>query len=142
MKSYSLTSTEYFKMLTGIIMPAYPGRAIKTGDSWAGKVDTSKWTSYIPATDGTYTLKERKQGLALVEVNAEKMITNRPIPESGGRATYSATIKIEGNLEINEATGLPVYKQIKTRLAGDINDQGQTRPIQLKSTITVEQVQI
>jgi hypothetical protein len=137
-KSYSLTSSEYLKELTGIIIPAYPDRAVRAGDSWTGKVDTSQWTNFIPDTDGTYTLKQRRQGLALVEVNAEKMITDKTIPESGGRATYTATAKIEGNLEINEATGMLVHKQIKTRLAGEIKEQGQTRPIQVESTVTVE----
>ncbi|MFH1370713.1 MAG: DUF6263 family protein [Planctomycetota bacterium] len=137
-KSYPLTSTEYLKELIGFMIPSYPGQAIKVGDSWTSKVDTSKWTSYIPQTDGTYTLKEHRQGLALVEVNAERMIADKSIPESGGRATYTGTVKVEGNLEINEATGMLIHKQIKTRLAGDVNDQGKTWPIQVESTVTVE----
>ena len=138
-KTFSLTSAEYLKELAGNCLAPYPGKDVKIGGSWAGKF---KAILLIPVeTEGTYTLKKRTQGQALIEVNSKKPITDQPIPESGNRATFTGNVSVEGNLEINEANGWMFRKNVKMRLAGEIKERAKTMPATIEKIITVESVE-
>lgn len=138
-KTFSLTSAEYLKELAGNCLAPYPGKDVKIGGSWAGKF---KAILLIPVeTEGTYTLKNRTQEQVLLVVNSKKPIIDQPIAESGNRATFTGNVSVEGNLEINEATGWLVGKNVKMRLAGEIKEKAKTMPASIEKIVTVESVE-
>ncbi len=140
-KSYSNTSEEYLRYLTGNIIPSFPTRTMRAGNSWTDKIEISQLTPLPIEAEGTYTLKKGRQRDIVIEADSQYVITDKPIPQSGRQATYSGNVTVKGDFEIDKATGWLIHKEVKLRLDGEMKDRGKMRPISMESTIAVESVE-
>ncbi len=123
----------------------FPGQAIKVGDSWPQKTSTST-TMFNIELDTTYTLKERKDGIATIETtsvgtflpgeNGEIMGMQMNFNMQGGQT---------GTLAVDEATGWTIRSEIQQNYAGtieigapDSSDMNMTMPMTITTLVKTE----
>jgi hypothetical protein len=124
----------------------FPAQPIKVGDSWPQKTAMSASIFKI-ALDSTYTLTERKDGIATIAVDAvgtflpgessEMMGMKMNINMQGGQT---------GSLFVDEATGWTVRSEIQQNFAGTLgvgdpasnSDMTMTIPMTMTTLITTE----
>lgn len=142
-KDYKPISEDYLKELTDNITLPYPDQAVRAGDIWTHKfkIDTSQRLPIAIETDMTFTLTRQRQGLSSIEVKSEKTLADASIPDSGDSSFYTGSVTIEGNLEINEASGWLIAKKAITRLKGEIKENGVSMPVSVERTITVKSME-
>jgi hypothetical protein len=138
-------NNETLKEQMAKMMAIYPQNPIGIGESWTKKVLTSKG---VPALlDNTWTLKERKNGIAIVEVSSIIEPNPEAQPTKIGNVTLSYNVKGEqkGTIEIKEATGLITGGKIIQKLSGEIKmvgnpqaPQGLVWPMSIESIIKIE----
>ncbi|NIR46634.1 MAG: hypothetical protein GWN99_19700 [Gemmatimonadetes bacterium] len=134
------------EMLTRM-MAVYPTEPVVVGDSWTSR---NAITSGFPITiDATYTLRERRGGVAFVDVAA----TVESTPGAGGMQMGGTTLEFDlsgeqsGTLEIDEISGWVVRGTVAQDFSGQVQvDAGQaaaqsmTWPISIKGTMNLELV--
>jgi hypothetical protein len=130
-------------MLTSTLA-IYPTEPVGVGDSWSRRVEIS--TGFPVITETTWTLKERRNGRAVIDVQS----TVSANPEAPPLQMGAMAIRIElagdqsGTIEVDEATGWIVRGDVQQRLSGEASltgapeMEGLTWPMKVTGTITTE----
>jgi hypothetical protein len=126
----------------------YPATPVKVGDTWP-QTTTMSSSLFKVVLDTTYTLKERKDGVATIESVA---VGNFEPGENGEMMGMKMDINLKGGqtgtLSVDEATGWTVRSQVKQDFAGaimvsspDNADMNLSIPMTMTMQITTEPVQ-
>ncbi len=124
------------------MMAIYPDKPVRIGDSWNKRVTISKGFAMI--IDNTWTLKDRRDGIAVVEVKSTIKPNPNAKPLDLGPLTlrYNIGGKQQGEMEIDEATGWVMQAKMTQNLSGEVQVQsgagalGDMKwPISIKSNI-------
>jgi len=131
-----------------VIMP-FPGGFVEIGDSWQGK-------AVLPAEapidiDLAYTLKQIKQGVAVVGISSKIELVDEPTTTKDnplGVTKASMTGSYEGSVQIDSGSGWTVRKNATMRCSGEMKmppneqtPQEMTLPISMESITTVEPIE-
>jgi len=127
------------------MMAIYPEKPVGIGDSWTRKVVISKGFPMI--LDNTWTLKDRKGGVAIIEVSS----TVNPNPEAAPiemgtmRLSYDISGEQEGTIELQEATGWTTRAKFTQNFSGLVKiggtpqmPEGMSWPISIDSVVSYE----
>ena len=98
----------------------YPDHPVAIGDSWSGRSIVSQSSPMIFET--TWTLKERRQGRAVVSVNS-RILTNPealPLEFAQFKLTQEVTGQTTGTLELNETTGWIISASMDQQWSGEV----------------------
>lgn len=138
-------SKEAIKELTESSMAMYPDKPVGVGDSWSKKVVLSQ--GFVMILEHKWTLKERKNGVAVIEVNSV-VTPNRKAkpPEMGGtKISYEFSGKQQGLVQMQESTGLIIRSKINQDLSGQMEivsagakPQTMTIPLKIRGVATTE----
>lgn len=119
----------------------YPGKPVDVGDTW-----TRTWeqASFLPVSVAfTYTLKERKDGMARIEVDGKVSPHPNSFPtnEMGNEIDYELTGTISGHYMVHEANGMLASNELKQDLAGTCSmtppgGEAFTFPVKIKKAIS------
>ena len=163
MREYMLKGMEQFlseeamKEFTENSFMAYPDKEVGVGDSWT---QTVSMTRGLPMTIvNKCMLKDRKAGVAILDVSSEIKTSPNAKPTEMGptKMTYELTGKQQGQVRIDETTGLMLTSKVEQQISGQIKmamsappqaqkaDQNQPQappemiiPMKVKSTISME----
>jgi hypothetical protein len=122
----------------------YPDKPVGIGDTWQRRTTTTQGFPMI--IDSIYTLKERKDGIATIDVFA-MIQTNRdtgPTEMGGMKLQYNMSGSVTGIMEMQESTGWPIRSNENLRLSGSIIGQSpqmqqpMSIPMSISGTITQE----
>ncbi|TKJ36460.1 MAG: hypothetical protein CEE38_11640 [Planctomycetes bacterium B3_Pla] len=142
-------AAEKIRGTVGNVIMSFPGGPVETGDSWQGG-------AVLPAAapvdiDLTYTLKEKKQGVALIDINSKIDLVDEPAsnPDSPlGPTKASLTGSYEGSLQIDSKTGWMIHKKATMRCSGQMKmspneqmQQAMTMPVSMETVTTVEPIE-
>jgi len=137
-------SEEALKTNTENSFNMYPDNPIGIGDTWQRKTTMNQ--GFPMVIDAIYTLKERKNGIAVIDVFA-MIQTNRdvgPIEMGPDKIQYNMSGSVTGIMEIQESTGWIKHSNQNMRLTGSIIVQSPeiqqpiSMPISVTGTINVE----
>jgi len=123
----------------------FPEGPVTIGESWTKKVEITTGTPMI--LDNTWTLKDRKEGVAFIQ--GDSVIRSNPEVPSVERGSmginYELSGKQEGMIQVDEKTGWTIRGKLNQDFSGQVNiektEQMQDSlswPISIKSTITLE----
>ena len=127
------------------MMAYYPDKAVGVGGRWVQTMILSK--GFPMTIENTYTLKDRKNGTAILGVASTIKPNKKAEPLKMGQMTmtYTMTGTQEGTLSMDEATGWIRAGTLKQDIAGEIKldgipgaDQPMNLPMTVKSEITYE----
>lgn len=130
-------------MLTSTLA-IYPTEPVGIGDSWSRRTEIS--TGFPVVTETTWTLKERRDGVAVIDVQS----TVSANPDAPPLQMGAMAIRIElagdqaGTIEVDEATGWIVRSGVQQQLSGEASLtgapelEGMTWPMEITGTITTE----
>lgn len=125
------------------MMAIYPNQPVGIGDSWTERTVISRGLPMI--LDNTWTLKERKNGLAIIEVSSIVKPNPEAAPMEWGpaRLTYDISGKQKGTIELEEATGWTTSGKLTQQFSGQIKaegggqiPEGMSWPISIESVIS------
>lgn len=131
-------SEEALKANTESSFDMYPDTAISVGDTWTKR---STITQAFPMIiDTIYTLKERKDGIAIIDIFA-MIQTNRdagPAEMGNTKIQYNMSGSVTGILQMQESTGWPIRSKQNLRLTGSVMIQSpeMQQPISMPMSIT------
>jgi len=132
---------EIKNMLSDIIM-AFPERPLGIGDSWTDKVKI--WGKNYEI-EGTYTLKDRKQGTVTIGLSGKRTLEEEPfswVNNEGREVGFKIVGSCQGRFEVDQQTGSLVRSKIKLRFKGEVIDEEaenqMAEPILQEEIITVE----
>jgi hypothetical protein len=140
-------SKEAIKELMESSMAMYPDKPVGVGDSWRKKVVLSQGLAMV--LEHKWTLKERKKGVAVIEVSSV-VTPNRkakPMEMGGTKISYEFSGKQKGFVEMDELTGEIVRSKINQDMSGQMQmevvsagakPQTMTIPVKIKGVITTE----
>jgi len=140
-------SEDRVKIMGSNMMMAFPARPVGIGDSWADKESMS--IGFPIEIANTYTLKERKNGVAIVDVSSKMDFGEKDAPIDTGpvKINMEMTGRVRGTSQIDEASGWMIRSKMKMQLSGEIkiipNEQmpeGMTVPMTIDSVITVKPI--
>ena len=98
----------------------FPNQPIQVGASWPQK-NTLSNSLFTMAMDTTYTLTERKDGIATIAVKAiGTLLPGQPARMMGMEKKLTMQGDETGTVSINEATGWPIRTQIQQTFAGTL----------------------
>lgn len=134
------------EMLTRM-MAVYPAEPVTVGDTWSSR---NAVTAGFPITvDATYTLRERRDGVAFVDV----VSTVESTPGVEGMEMAGATLKFNlsgdqsGTIEIGESDGWVVRTRLSQEFSGQVEIDGgeaagqtMTWPILITGSMNLEQI--
>lgn len=139
-------SEEAIKESIEVSMAIYPDKPVGIGDSWSKTFTLSSSSAMI--LESTWTLKERKNDMATIEV----VSTVKPNPEA--KPMEMGTMKMEyrlsgtqqGMIQMQESTGRIMATKRTEELAGEVtatsaaspDAQGITIPMTIDSTVGIE----
>ena len=141
-------SEDKVKMMGSNMTIAFPSRPVGIGDSWTDKETMS--VGFPIEIDNTYTLKERKNGVAIVDTSSKMDLGKKGAPIDMGPMKMNMEMKgsYQGTSEINEASGWMIRSKMNMQLAGQVkiapNEQmpeGMTVPMSIESVITIEPIE-
>ena len=141
-------SEDKVKMMGSNMALAFPSQPVGIGDSWTDKETMS--VGFPIEIDNTYTLKESKNGVAIVDISSMMDLgENGASIEIGPmKMNMEMTGSVQGTSEINEASGWMIRSKMKMQLAGQMsiapNEQmpeGMTVPMSIESVITIEPIE-
>nr|MBA3469462.1 hypothetical protein [Herpetosiphonaceae bacterium] len=123
----------------------FPGQAIKVGDSWPQKTSMST-TIFNIELDTTYTLKERKDGIATIEtVSAGTFLPGESSEIMGMQMNFNMQGGQTGTLAVDEATGWTTRSEIQQNYAGTIeigapgsSEPSMTMPMTMTTLVKTE----
>lgn len=134
---------EALKEIMEKMMAIYPDKPVGVGDSWRRKIVISK--GFAMTIDNTWTLKSRRDGIAVVEVNStvKPNANAKPLDMGTLRLQYDIGGKQQGEMKIDEATGWVIQAKMTQNLSGKVRAQGlggvsddMTWPISIESDIS------
>jgi len=121
----------------------YPDAPVAVGESWRRRVVVTK--GFPVVIDGTYTLKDRSDGTAHVEVKATLSPNEAagPVELGTGRMSYELKGEQSGTAEVDEATGWTRSITTTQLVSGTLRFQGSgtpetTSPITIRGKVTME----
>jgi len=133
--------------LVGNVIVSFPSDPVEVGDSWQGG-------AVLPAAapvdiDVTYTLKEKKQDVAAIDIQSKIDLFEEPAPGPVGPAgptKVSLTGSYAGSVQIDPSTGWILYKKATMQCSGRMElasagSQSQSMPISVESVTTVEPIE-
>ena len=91
----------------------YPDTAVKIGDTW--NITTNSNLQGLPITlTNTYTLADRKDGIAFINFNTVVKIDKKQIPEDvvAQMANMQFSAFVKGTGQVDEKTGFPIIMRI------------------------------
>ena len=141
-------SEDKVKMMGSNMTIAFPSWPVGIGDSWTDKETMS--VGFPIEIDNTYTLKERKNGVAIVDINSKMDLGKKGASIDMGPMKMNMEMKgsYQGTSEINEANGWMIRSKMNMQLAGQVkiapNEQmpeGITMPMSIESVITIEPIE-
>jgi hypothetical protein len=101
-------------------MAIYPDRPVGVGDSWSRNVTYSSGSAMI--FENKWTLKERKNGVAVIEVASTIKPNPQAKPAEMGSPGMTSSSEFTGNqqglIEIQESTGLIINSKINQQMSG------------------------
>ncbi|MBU1767638.1 MAG: hypothetical protein KJ648_06015, partial [Candidatus Omnitrophica bacterium] len=116
----------------------YPDNPIDIGDTWQRKTEINQGFPMI--VDSIYTLKERKDGIAVIDVFA-MIQTNKevgPMEMSNMKIQYNMSGSVTGIMEMQESTGWVIRSNQNLRLTGSVivNHPERPQPMSIPMSIT------
>jgi hypothetical protein len=124
-------------------MAIYPDKPVGVGDSWSRNVVISREFTMI--LENKWTLKERKNGVAVIEVISTIKPNPQAKPKEVGltKMSYEFTGKQQGLIEMQESTGLIINSKINRQISGQTimatpGTPDKTIPMEIASVITIE----
>lgn len=141
-------SEDKVKMMGSNMTIAFPSWPVGIGDSWTDKETMS--VGFPIEIDNTYTLKERKNGVAIVDISSKMNLGEKGASIDMGPMKMNMEMKgsYQGTSEINEANGWMIRSKMNMQLAGQVkiapNEQmpeGMTVPMSIESVITIEPIE-
>lgn len=139
-------SDQALKQMMENMFAIYPDRLVGIGDSWTKRIVISRGFPMI--LDNTWTLKSRKDGVAIIEAHSTVKPNLEAAPEeigSMGVISYNLSGKQEGTMEMEEATGMTIRSKLTQQLSGQVMmkptpqmPEGMSWPISMESTISYE----
>ena len=141
-----MMSEDNLEQMNNGTMAAFPDGPVGIGDIW---YDTMSLNMGFPIDmDSTYVLKARKDGVALLDVISKMDMgdeESKLIEMNGMSMNMQMTGGMQGNMEVDEATGWMLRSKTDMRFSGVIkmspNEQmpdGMTIPMSIVGTVTVE----
>jgi len=129
------------------MMAIYPDRPVGINDSWTSTVIETHGFPMI--LDNTWTLKDRKDGIATIEVNstAEPNLEVDPVEMGAMKMQYSLSGEQHGTMELDEATGWMISAELDQKFTGDLSmvggpmadmAEGMAVPVLIEITIRLE----
>ena len=112
---------EIGNMLSDMIM-TFPDQSLAVGDAWADKVKIWGKNSEI---DGTYTLKNSKNGMVAIDLGAKRTAEERPfswVNNEGREVGFKLVGSCDGSFEIDQNTGWLMRSKSKARFTGKVID--------------------
>jgi len=111
-------------------MAIYPDKPVGIGDSWSRNIAYSH--SFAMILENKWTLKARKNGVAVIEV----VSTIKPNPQAkplevgtqGATSSYEFTGNQQGLIEMQESTGLIINSKINQQMTGKTTIKNAGRP--------------
>ncbi len=137
------------EMLGHVIMP-FPGGPVGTGDSWQARTALFSIAS-VGLDDCTYTLRESKQTVVLVDISSKIELADEPISGEGGlfgsaRATLAGSC--EGSVETDPSNGWMLHKNVTMRYSGEVKiahteptPKVTTQPVSMEIVTTVKTIE-
>ena len=141
-------SEDKVKMMGSNMTIAFPSWPVGIGDSWTDKETMS--VGFPIEIDNTYTLKERTNGVAIVDISSKMNLGEKGASIDMGPMKMNMEMKgsYQGTSEINEANGWMIRSKMNMQLAGQVkiapNEQmpeGITMPMSIESVITIEPIE-
>lgn len=116
----------------------YPDKPVAVGDSWSKDISLETGMPMVLAT--TWTLKARKDGVAVVETRSDvrRNPEAKPVEMAGMTIAYELSGEQSGSMELDEKTGWLLNGTMKQNLAGQISAMGMTWPMTVVSDIRFE----
>lgn len=127
-------------------MAIYPDEPVGIGDSWSRTMVVSSGSPMI--IENKWTLADRKNGIAIIDVNS--VMTPNPNAEPMDMGTMKVSYKLSGTqsgqMEMHESTGRVIKSTMNQDISGQIvmgdpSGQGMSDmnvPMKVKSVVTVE----
>lgn len=143
-------SDENMKQMLGNVGAIYPDKSVSIGDTWSDEVSLDVAVMSMDLKN-TYTLKEQKDGRAIIAVDST-ISTKEPQVFNMGAMQMKHTINSgtqSGTVEVDETSGWIMRSQIDQNMTGTIEmtitdpsvppeEQTQSWPFTMTSKITVE----
>ncbi len=116
----------------------YPDKPVAIGESWSKDIALETGMPMVLAT--TWTLKARKDGVAVVETRSDiqRNPEAKPVEMAGLTITYELSGEQSGSMELDEKTGWLLRGALKQNLSGQISAMGMTWPMTVVSDIRFE----
>ncbi|MDD5491511.1 MAG: DUF6263 family protein [bacterium] len=120
----------------------FPEQPVRIGSSWKDKIMLTKGFPCI--IDNAWKLKERKEGVAFIEVVSiiEPNPSAEPVNFMDQMMKFDISGSQKGTMEINEVTGWPNKQSIEQEMSGNVLLEGQNTamPIEIRTRITTEEI--
>ena len=141
-----LIDEQSIKESTSSLMVVYPDEPVGIGDSWSKIIAVSTGSPMI--MENKWTLKDRKNGTAIIDVNSV-MKPNpdaKPMEMGTMKMDYQLSGTQNGRMDMEESTGRIIKSKMNQDMSGQIvmsDSSGQgmpdmTVPMKIKSVITFE----
>jgi hypothetical protein len=126
------------------IFPLYPQAPVAVGESWQRRMVVSKGFPIV--TDGTYTLKARADGVAIIEFKAAISPNEAAgsVELGTGKMSYDLKGEQTGTAEVDEASGYTRAMTTQQVASGTIRFQGGggapevVNPVTITEKVTME----
>jgi hypothetical protein len=106
------------------ILAIYPDKPVGLGDSWSRRITVSAGFPLI--LENTYKLRERKDGMALIDVSSKMSKNPDGKPMKIGTATLSFDLsgKQQGRMELAEDSGWVIKSELTQEFSGTLKMEG------------------
>ena len=113
-------SEKFIKEIFESPLAIYPETAVGVGDSWRKTVVTTRGQPII--VENIWTVKERKNGIAIIENNSNiKPDPNaKPIERGDTKTSHTLSGKKHGLMEVEESTGLIRDSSLNLEMMGEM----------------------
>jgi len=126
------------------LMAIYPENPVSAGDSWSRKFTLTR--GFPASFESIWTLKEVKDGKAVVQLNTKVKGLNPPIQKAGPpMPKYKISGEQIGTYQIDLASGWVTKSVMNQKLTGKIEiekseqvQKAMSFPVSIESTITTE----
>lgn len=135
-----LFGDQALKEMMGNMLSIYPDKPVRVGDSWSRKIVLEKGLPMI--INNTWTLKERREGVAFIEVDS----TVEPNPDAPSismmtvKMRYNMTGTQKGTIEVQEDTGWIIRSKLDQNFSGEMMARGLFQSKGVSWPITIEGV--
>ncbi len=125
---------EQFKQNLEQSFGIYPDKAIKPGDSWQ-KSMTINNNGIVMKADNTYTLESVENNNANIKI-VSKISSGGDSTQMGGMKT-KLDGTMNGNMRFDISTGMPMSGQTNMQMTMQVENQGNTVPINMTMTMQI-----